>query len=359
MRERIGLLSYGKSVPTSMPERRLRALLAEAALQGVDLLWFATPHRDRTDQMIEAEVWTGTGFECSDVALPDVVLVLDKPRRPADIAFADWIAARVAPLDDRAPDKLTLATALQQGDLAPYVIPFAELSAETMRQTLQDWVARAVPCVVKPANGERGSNIHFLLPNPGGGWTVHQDGTALPVDADAAVELVCRRIAGRIGRRPFLVQRYVATRAGDGRAFDVRVHVQRRETGAWGVTRSYARLGEAGFMVSNISRGGFQGSLLPALAQRKTRTPDAIAAELESVALAVARAIEAQTARPLSELGVDFAIDAQDALWLIEANARPETSLHEHDRAIHTIGYAKHLARARRGASTPCAQAAD
>ena len=40
----------------------------------------------------------------------------------------------------------------------------------------------------------------------------------------------------------------------------------------------------------------------------------------------------------------DVAIDPTDRLWLIEANTYPGTSLHELDRAAHTIGYARHVA---------------
>lgn len=354
--ESIGVLSFGKPAHMLTPAPRLRALLAEAALQRVDLLWLTTPRDLHT---IVAEVWSETGFICKHVALPEVVLVLDTPRRPADMAFAEMLGGRTVLIDDRGPDKLELAAALQRQDaLARHVIPCAALTAATMRQTLLDWMARGEACVIKPANGERGSNIQFLLPGPGDRWTVHKDDIALPLDPAAAVDLICRRIAGRIDRRAFLVQRYVTTRSSDGRAFDLRVHVQRGATGAWGVTRSYARLGEAGFMLSNISRGGFQAPLLPALAPRRTRTPDAIADELHYLALTVAHTIEAHTARPLAELGVDFAIDPQDALWLIEANVHPETSLHEHERAIHMIGYAKHLAAARRHGPPRDAQAA-
>lgn len=340
-----------------MPAARVRALLAEAALQRVNLLWL-TASRDA--HTVATEVWSETGFTCKHAALPDVVLVLDTPRRPADLGLAAWLGARVMLIDDRGPDKLTLAAALQRHDtLARHVIPCAALTAPTMRRTLLDWMARGEACVVKPANGERGSNIQFLLPGPAGRWTVHKDDIALSLDATEAIDLVCRRIAGRIDRRPFLVQRYVATRSGDGRAFDLRVHVQRGATGAWGITRSYARLGEVGFMLSNISRGGFQAPLLPALSQRRAHAPEAIAAELHHAALGVANAIEAHTGRRLAELGVDFAIDPQDALWLIEANVHPETSLHEHDRAIHMIGYAKHLAQAWRGGLARDAHAAD
>ena len=338
-----------------MPPGRVRALLAEAALQQVDLRWLTSPAHLPIDGILTAEIWTEAEFERQQHVAPDVVLVVNPPRRVEEIAFSAWIARHSILVDDRAPDKLALARLLQAGPLDRYIIPFAELTALTMRRTLEHWLDIGEPCVVKPANGERGSNVQFLLPHADGTWTVHKDDTSHRCSPSEAVDCVCRRIAGRIERRTFLVQRYIASRTVDDRAFDIRVHVQRGAAGDWAVTRCYARIGEAGFIVSNVSRGGYQAQARSALARLRRRTPDAIMTELAHLAQDVACHIERHTGHMLSELGVDVALDEDGALWLIEANARPETSLHEHDRAIHTIGYAKYLARGRCAPSLSCA----
>ncbi|CAH2602089.1 conserved protein of unknown function [Rhodovastum atsumiense] len=350
----IGFLAYGPPAQDLMPAGRLRALLAEAALQSAQLRFFAATDCDSPGRRINAAIWTAAGFIRATCPVPDVVVVLNRPRRPRDQGIAGWLARHCGIIDDRGPDKLELATLLSAGSLARHVIPFAPLPAADMRATLATWMARREPCVVKPANGQRGNSVFFPQPGSNGEWTLHKDNEALRLPA--AVDLIRRRIAGRIARRPFLVQRYVTSRAADGRAADLRAHVQRGANGAWGLTRLYVRLGEAGFLVSNISRGGYQGQAEPFLRQRRVRPAAALLAEAETLALGVAEAIERHQGAPLSELGVDLAIDEADALWLIEANVHPQSSLHEHDRAVRTIAYARHLAAtpARPMADTGC-----
>jgi D-alanine-D-alanine ligase-like ATP-grasp enzyme len=64
---------------------------------------------------------------------------------------------------------------------------------------------------------------------------------------------------------------------------------------------------------------------------------------MEKAAIDIAEIQSSAAPQPLSELGIDFLLDEEDKLWLIETNALPQSSLHEHERAIHTIGYALSL----------------
>ena len=140
------------------------------------------------------------------------------------------------------------------------------------------------------------------------------------------------------------MQNYVPATSPDGRAADIRVHVQRDGLGRWRVTRGYVRLGESGNAVSNVSRGGYQGPLDGFLGTRRARPAAEIAAEIDALALDIAATVEATFGRPLSELGVDIALDRDDRLWIIETNTHPQSSLHEHERAVRTIAYALYLA---------------
>src|SRR5699024_11209333 len=47
----------------------------------------------------------------------------------------------------------------------------------------------------------------------------------------------------------------------------------------------------------------------------------------------------------LDELGLDLAIDNTGRFWLHEANNGPQTTYHEEERAVNTIGYAKYIAK--------------
>ena len=65
--------------------------------------------------------------------------------------------------------------------------------------------------------------------------------------------------------------------------------------------------------------------------------------ELYDAAIKIAEIQDTSVHVPLSELGIDFILDEEDSIWLVETNTLPQTSLHEHQRAIHTIAYALSL----------------
>ena len=342
---RIGLLGLSRPPRAKMPPGRERALLAEAALHSARLLFIAAGDCDPEAGTVTAESWTGAGFARGTEPPPDVVVVVDRPLRPGTEPVLAWLG-RVAPVvASFAPDKLDLAALLGASALAPHVIPATELPAEGTADALGAWLGREGPTVVKAADGSRGGGLHFILRDGSGGWVVRHGEAALATDLDGAVAHVCRRIAGRQGYRRYLAQRFVPARAADGRALDIRVHIQRDGTGGWDVTRAYVRLGEQGMPMSNVSRGGYQCELAPYLARRAGPRAAALEAELHAIALGVAARIEALRGAPIHELGVDIALDEADRPWIIEANAHPETSLHEHARAMRLIAHALHRAR--------------
>src|SRR5699024_12854481 len=46
----------------------------------------------------------------------------------------------------------------------------------------------------------------------------------------------------------------------------------------------------------------------------------------------------------LDELGLDLDIDETGRFWLHEANNGPQSTYHENERAVNTIGYEKYIA---------------
>lgn len=46
----------------------------------------------------------------------------------------------------------------------------------------------------------------------------------------------------------------------------------------------------------------------------------------------------------LDELGLDITIDKTGRFWLHEVNMGPQSTYHEKERAVNTIGYAKYIA---------------
>ncbi|KQT56082.1 hypothetical protein ASG52_24490 [Methylobacterium sp. Leaf456] len=341
----IGLLVFAKAPREHLPPLRLRAMIAEAVLQGARLALFSAADCDPDGGTVTAETWSQAGWTRSPMPLPDVVLIVSNPRHAQHRRIERWIRGRTAFVRDFGPDKLTLPALLAATPLARHVIPQRRIEPEAPAAQIADWLRTHGDCVVKAVSGKRGHGIFRIHAGAAGRWSVRKDDAETHfLDATAAAAAVGRRIAGRLGYRAYIVQTYVPSVSPDGRAADIRVHVQRDGGGRWGVTRGYVRLGEAGQAVSNVSRGGYQGPLEGFLGTRQVRPAAELLAEIETLALDVATTIEATFGRTLSELGVDIALDRQDHLWLIEANTHPQSSLHEHDRAVRTIAYALHRA---------------
>lgn len=355
MTARLGFISYDRSAREAIPPARLHALLAEAALQGVGVVLLDGSRCDPGRGLVAGETWTPDGWIRDWVTLPDVVVIQEWAKTPEQSRCAEWVERARPVIADTGPDKLALYELLSRSPLARHAILSAELRSEGLADSLTAFLHAHQDAVIKPADGHRGSGVRFLH-RDGDGWIGWHDRDRIRGTLDEVVAHAAGRIAGRLRYRRFLIQKYVRTVAPDGRPVDIRVHVQRRADREWGITRAYARLAEVGYRVSNISRGGYQGSLEGFLKGRSRRPAQAIQDEILALALDVARLVDAAAPRPLAELGVDLAIDDRDELWIIEANVRPQTSLHEHARAVHMIGYAAALAG--RAATAPVAAAA-
>ncbi|NYZ18487.1 YheC/YheD family protein [Azospirillum oleiclasticum] len=256
--------------------------------------------------------------------------------------MAAWIAARCPVIADAEIDKLTLPVLLRRAGLDRYVVPVAELPADGVMEVMRAFLHDHPQAVVKAADGRNGIGLYFIDRDEGG-WRLQRDRELRVGSLDELLTFLGGRLAGRLVYRRFLVQRYISSRTADGRAADIRIHLQRRDDGTWGTTRSYVRMAEYGMRVSNIARGGYQGSLAGFFEGRRRTVAD-VGREIDDLVLAIARVVDDHHGAPMSELGIDVAVDQDDRLWVIEANAFPQTSLHEQRRAIHTIGYARFVA---------------
>lgn len=340
-------------------------MLAEAALQGVALVLLDSSAWDRDRGLIAGERWTPAGWTAGWFPLPDLVVI----RTAAGDGWREldgWIRRNRPVIADSAMDKLAFHALLSGSPLKAHAIPTVAIPADAVDATLSAVFREHRNAVVKPVDGRRGFGIQFIHrePDPSGGdglgdgdgvWRVqHRQGQEqgqgmVRGTLEDAVAHVRSRIAGRLRYRGYLAQRFIRSVAGDGRSADIRVHVQRRADGAWGVTRAYVRLAEAGSFLTNTSQGGYQGPLDGFLLGRRAAGAAELRDRIPALALEVARLIETTKPLPLSELGIDLALDEDGGLWVIEANAFPQSSLHEQARAEHAIGYAIAVARGEAG----------
>lgn len=337
----IGLFVFGTSPIEHMAPMRTRALLAEAALQKTGLLFFDAAGCDLERGTVQGTRWNGSGWEVVERPPPGLVMSLTNPVTARHREVDAWLRSETRVLDNRGPDKLEQVELLKRSSLARYAIPTERLDAETLAFDLSDWLTRHGAAVVKPVDGERGRNVYFVQPADEL-WTLEKHGEGQQGTLVEITKALTAAIAGRMRYRQFLIQRYISS-THNGHPLGLRFDVHKKPDGGWGFTRSAARLNLIGGLATNMADGAGQAVAETFLTRREHRGAEEIVAEATEVACQAADLIDRQPTSSIIELGVDFALDSADRLWVIELNVQPEANWAEQDRAMHIIAYARSL----------------
>lgn len=193
--------------------------------------------------------------------------------------------------------------------------------------TLQQMIKRMPYLYLKPENGKAGRGIMRVK---------YQKNKSLPyriqIQSDknsttykaATLNRLWNRVNKETQGKSYLVQQGIELVSVHGRAFDLRILVQKTETGQWAVTGIGARMAGAKSITTHVPRGGSiedPEKLLP-IVFGPERTA-VILNEVEKAAVSIAGQIEKGSGYMLGEMSMDLGVDADGALWFFEANSRP------------------------------------
>lgn len=154
-----------------------------------------------------------------------------------------------------------------------------------------------------------------------------------------------------IGKRKFIVQPYLTLITSKGEPYDIRVLMQKNKTGRWELTGMAARIGRNNSITSNLSGGGYAVPVIPLLKnQFEEKQVERLHKQLLAYSHYIPLVLEAKYGR-MNEIGLDFGIDCQAHLWLLEVNSKPGRSIFshtkEHQAALKSVEnpilYALHL----------------
>lgn len=123
--------------------------------------------------------------------------------------------------------------------------------------------------------------------------------------------------------RPYIVQKAIDLARLDGRPFDLRILVQKDERGRWIMSGVAARVAGPGQITTHVPRGGRRASVEEAMTAFPPETAAALLAELETMTVAIARAVEKGSGRNFAEMSMDVGVDQQGRPWLFEVNSKP------------------------------------
>lgn len=130
-------------------------------------------------------------------------------------------------------------------------------------------------------------------------------------------------IASFIGRRTFVMQPCLSLLTQAGEPFDIRVLMQKNDRGRWAMTGMAARIGTPDSITSNLHGGGRAVSVLPFLKREyDPERAEQLMEQLQAYSERIPPLLEARHGR-LMEVGLDYGIDREARMWLLEVNSKP------------------------------------
>ena len=206
---------------------------------------------------------------------------------------------------------------------------------------------------IKPQRGSIGRGIMRIQRRKSGLWTIQSSSGSYTISKKAILYKVQRKV----GSRQYMIQEAINLASYYGRPYDIRVSVQRGQSGKWQITGMVGKVARKGSHVTNVEKGGtvkrcemlFRHSRLPVHTTR---------ARVIRASLQFANFLGRKLYR-LGDLGLDIGINEEGKAYFIEMNCRDQRYSFAKAglnrafyRAYETpLRYAAYIARRRRGAS--------
>ncbi|OXM84257.1 YheC/YheD family protein [Paenibacillus rigui] len=264
---------------------------------------------------------------------------------------------------------------LEQDDrLKPY-LPQTEVMRSV--RSVADWLKARGEVLLKPQGGSQGRGVLLVQRStaqaaPGAAGLAAAPGVAPEGTVKAVPAFTVRGRDGRnriversfddaaallrwlrrfTAQRGYLLQQFLQLQGPGGGAYDVRALVQKDGAGLWQVTGMAVRRGQDGSLTSNLHGGGtvepadaFLAKLFGAAKSQQ------LVKDLLWLSKRIPEALETYHGR-LAELGIDYGVDTQGRIWILEVNSKPGRSiftyLHDdqarYNAVVNPVRYARYL----------------
>ncbi|WP_164821753.1 YheC/YheD family protein [Paenibacillus koleovorans] len=223
------------------------------------------------------------------------------------LSYTKWNKYKVMREDDR---------------LLPHLPETTWFSYDSLKQAVEkhdEWI-------LKPSGSYGGDGVLMVRKLEDGKFCVQ---TGKEVVEAEDFESLQAAIADKVDKA-YIIQKRIDLAQIEDRLFDVRLMVQRKTAHSpWQVTGRLAKVGGPGYIITNVNRSG--GYVLPLETALKRSSVDPfqqemIIPELDRLALITVLKL-APFYRYIRDVGIDFGIDSDGGIWIIEANFAPATFL--------------------------------
>ncbi|MCR2804165.1 YheC/YheD family protein [Paenibacillus soyae] len=189
------------------------------------------------------------------------------------------------------------------------------------RATLRSMLDRYRMVYVKPTHGSLGQGVMRVEKEDGGGYGYQLAGKRRSF---AGFDALYRAIVKDKRSKSYLVQKGVHALQYEGRAYDLRLVVQRAPYGGFEATGTVARVASPGKIVTNGSQGGTILTAEQVLAPYMSpMNRNRLLKQLDGIGVATIKRLRRRYPKML-EIGLDIAVDRNLKPWILEVNTTPD-----------------------------------
>jgi len=178
---------------------------------------------------------------------------------------------------------------------------------------------------IKPLFGSKGNHVYQV--------EMKNTGEVYVSEHSLSPLMICRTyedIRQKLGRlltgSTYLIQQGITVKQSNHHYFDIRALVQKGLGGTWSVTAIICRMAFKQYFNTSMCKQVFEASTFLQNVITAARTEQTLQ-ELHGLSLAFAEEAE-QLYSGLGEISVDFVLDEEEKLWMIEINGKPQKSIY-------------------------------
>lgn len=188
---------------------------------------------------------------------------------------------------------------------------------------------------LKPSIGNRGKGVFRMERTETGAIHLSQHYFS-PIKIANDPTVMENEINNLMGSRPYIVQQGVTFRQINGHNFDIRVLVQKNGTGRWTMTNMVSRIAYSGCFNTSMCEKVLPSEEILYHLYSPDRTQEMLQI-IQDISIQVAACIENNGGYHLGEIGIDFGIDDNDLLWMIEINGQPQKNIYKKHRTVQKV----------------------
>lgn len=202
---------------------------------------------------------------------------------------------------------------------SPHIRPYLPPTSLYEPALLQTYLGKYDTVYIKPTKTHMGKGILRVQKEGDGYQFVKERGEPVRV---SSLEELQKKLAQQCVEKNYIIQKGIDLAELNGRPFDIRVMMMRNGLGKWQYAGMLAKVAGSDSVITNVARGGGYAVTVPHALEKSLSLGAQEIRKIEQYLIRLSHQVCAHfnKYRHSAQIGVDFAIDKQGEIAVIEVN---------------------------------------